>query len=229
MLKNKLTKSVAAIALIAPLCAFSLGDVAKVATGDTKTEAVKTDNTAVTKSGKELVASYVVAATSVLEGQKDLASAFELDSSITDIDNQLTALKSGNLTSSTIDKTVELSESTNKILKEKMGSQEELSAAAKEKVTSGLGKYALGVAGTTALGVKGKQFIQDSTKAISSAGLTEKAALLQDFSVATEVAKNVPTLAKDLVGTGKQFIDYATGLGVDTSAATKTMSSIAGF
>ena len=180
---------------------------------------------------QNLVLAYKAAATSVLSGQKDLAVALDLNDSVKELDGQLEALKSGNITGGTVEKTTELSESINKKLKEKLASNKTLSSEAKVYAAKGLGEYAIGTASTAVLLNSAKNLVSSSKKAMSADGVTplDKAAIAENMVIGSTVLTQVPSLTKDLVSAGKQFIQFAKSNGVDTKAAQKKMSNIAGF
>lgn len=178
---------------------------------------------------QKLTVSYQTAITSVLEGQKDLAAALDLKDQVTELENQANAAKSGNLTVSDIDKTVELSTSTNKLISDKLAQGQELSSESKTLVAKGLGNYAVGTVATAALVKSGADFVNTTKNTLSTASIPDKLATVDNIKVGTAIATKVPGLAKDLLSTGKQLIDLAKKSGVNTAAAQKTMSKAAGF
>lgn len=183
------------------------------------------------KENLNLVASYTAASTSVLSGQKDLAQALNLKDTVSELDGQIKALESGNISSGTISKTTELSENVNKALTEKLSQGEELSSDAKVLAAKGLGKYAVGTASTVVLVNSAKHLVEGSKKAMDAKGVTplDKAAIAENMAIGSAVMTQVPGLAKDLLTSGKQLIQFAKKAGVNTQSAQKTMSQVAGF
>lgn len=234
MLKNNFTKVIATALLVSPLCGFSVGglsDVAKMATSsETEAKKATVDVDAVSAQGAKLVASYALAMAGVSEAQADLAEAFNLGDLAGELKNQQTALKSGNLTADEAEKVVELSEKANEAIEGKMKEQIALDDQAKSKVGSALVKYSAGAAGTAMLISSAKDVVTNTGEYVASLPLAQKAtALTGDLSVALNVAKEIPSLSKNLISTGGSFIEYATAQGIDVSAAQSEMSKAAGF
>lgn len=236
MSTSKTFKILTAALMASTVCACSLDSLKGVGDLGSSTEKAgkqaTVDAKAVTAQGAKLVTSYAVAMAGVTEAQKDLAKAYKLDDLAKELDAQQKSLKSGNIkTSDDADKIVELSEKANKAITEKMEEKTELDSASKTLVSTALVKYGVGAASTAVLVKSSADFAKNTKTYVSSLPWTQKASALTvgDLPVAVSVSKEVPSLAKDLVTTGKTFVELAKEQGIDTSKAQKQMSSIAGF
>ena len=234
MLQNNLTKMLAAALIVAPMCGCSvdsLKDAANFASSsESGAQKATVDVKALSLTGAKLVTSYAIAMAGVTEAQSDLAKAFNLNDLASELETQKTALKSGNLTSDAAKKVVELSEKANEAIEEKMKEQTELDAQSKKKVGTALVKYSVGTAGTAMLINTAKNVATDTSRYVSSLPWTQRAnALSGDMTVAFNVAKEIPTLSKNLISTGNNFVEYATKQGIDVKKAKTEMSKAAGF
>lgn len=234
MLKDNLTKVLIAAMVISPICGCSIDGLKDISNFSSSAEQSAQDATvnveALSAQGAKLIVGYATAMAGVTEAQADLAKAYNLDNLASELSAQRTALKSGNITSDTAEKVVEVSEKANKAIEEKMKEQTELDAASKVTVAKALAKYSVGTAGTAMLAKTASDVVTNTKSYLSSLPWTQRAnALTGDMTVALNIAKEVPSLSKNLVTTGKSFVEYATAQGVDTTKAQKQMSSIAGF
>ena len=234
MLQNNFNKILAAVLMVSPICGCSidsLKDATSLASSSqTNAEKSTVDVEALSITGAKLVASYAVAMAGVTEAQSDLANAFNLGDLAKELETQKTALKSGNLTSDDTEKVVELSEKANKAIEEKMKEQTNLDSEAKKKVGSAIVKYSVGTAGTAMLINTAKNVVTDTGSYVSSLPWTQRAsALTGDMTIALNVAKEIPSLSKNLITTGNSFVEYATAQGIDVKKAKSEMSKAAGF
>ena len=182
------------------------------------------------QSNDALVKNYISATTHVLQGQKEIAAALDIkENFVDDLERQIESLKSGNLTTGDIEKNITLSEAVNADLTKRLSEQQILSKESKLQATKGLIEYSMGVLFTSRLAKESTNFISTTQKVLETASVTDKAAIINNLEVGTAIAKETPTLAKDLVDTGNKFISFAKSANVSTTEAQNNMSEAAGF
>ena len=75
-----------------------------------------------------------------------------------------------------------------------------------------------------------KNVVTDTSSYIASLPWSQRAgALSGDMTVALNVAKEIPSLTKNLISTGNSFVEYASTQGIDVKKAEAEMSKAAGF
>ena len=226
MFKSSFMKTLAVALMIVPLCDCS----------SSKSDAVAPSSNAATVSaadvgiqGAKLLSDYTSAMLSVTDAQKSLAQAYGLNDVVKAADTQSTILKSGNLTTDAISKTIEFATSANSAITEKMKEKTDLSSEAKQMVAKALAEYLVGTGEAVDLAKSAKDVGSNIQSYISSLPLSQKASALSDMAAALGVIQGLPSLSQNLLATGKDLIGYALDDGVNTNNAQKTMSGIFGF
>ncbi|MDR2050899.1 MAG: hypothetical protein LBQ63_03915 [Deltaproteobacteria bacterium] len=154
--------------------------------------------------------------------QMDMATALGLQK---EVEDKIAAIKTtGEGTEADVDKLYETSREINEIILEKMRESEPLSDAAKKLMRTGLLKYATG---TTKMAVLGKDtlvYVNDIKNKAMSASPTDKIAMLGSIDTLATLVGEMPGMLTDVVDTGKQFITYAQGQGIDTKQAAAALT-----
>jgi len=226
MFKSSFIKTLAVALMIVPLCDCSSSKSDTVAPSSNATTVSAAD---VGIQGAKLLSDYTSAMLSVTDAQKSLAQAYGLNDVVKAADTQSTILKSGNLTTDAISKTIEFATSANSAITEKMKEKTDLSSEAKQMVAKALAEYLVGTGEAVDLAKSAKEVGSNIQSYISSLPLSQKASALSDMAAALGVIQGLPSLSQNLLATGKDLIGYALDDGVNTNNAQKTMSGIFGF
>ncbi|KAB7652309.1 hypothetical protein FG381_12470 [Sutterella faecalis] len=208
----------------------SIADTASSLTGNsTGTKSASGATQKLVDDQAKIAAEYIASSSMVIGAQKDLADALNIKTKIEGLENTQKALKAGNLTSDVVEKVTTSSKSLNAEITKSLKSAKNLSADQKSKIGEGLLKYALGVAGTTKMGIDVKKLAGNFQTELGKADALSKAALVAQLAPTASLAKALPGHATNLVKSGNQLLKLATSQGVDTTKAQKTLKEAAGF
>lgn len=202
--------------------AFGLDSLTKIA-NSASTPKVLIDGQA--KVAAEFVASSLL----VADAQKDIAQALALKDQVVGLENVQKSLKSGNLTSGTVDKVTTTSKSVTADIQKSLKATKQLTADQKKTLGEGLLKYSLGALGTAKMGHDVKKLSQDYQSELKKADVAGKAVITSDLAPTAALATGLPGHVSNLVKSGQQLIQIATKQGVDISAAKKNLQQAAGF
>jgi hypothetical protein len=156
-----------------------------------------------------VVKKYVDAATDVNEAQTHLAKAFDLKDQVATLEAEATALKSGSVDKSTLEKQTQTSAALNDEVAKKISSGTQLSDEGKKEYSASLVPFAKGVAKSTKLPAEIQSFSTAAQQQISSASLMEKAKITSKLSAGTYLVSNAPGFISNTASSFKQIVTYA--------------------
>lgn len=156
-----------------------------------------------------VVKKYVEAATYVNEAQTHLAKAFDLKDQVATLEAEATALKSGSIDRSTLEKQTQTSAELNDAVTKKIASGAQLSDEGKKEYTASLIPFATGVAKSTQLPAEFQSFEKAAQQQLSSASLMEKAKITNKLSAGTYLVSKGPGFISNTATSFKQIVTYA--------------------
>lgn len=195
---------ISALLISAPAHA-QLSKLSGLAGGKQNSEATPASEVPSEASQEALVRQFVAAQTPALEAQGHFAKAFGLAQQLQLIEAEKKAISSGQVSTDQLKKTVETSESVQKMIDEKIASGQPLDAEAKSNYAAGLVSLVESALQAKKLGTAATSF----SSGLKSLNPMQAASLATKLKAGAWVAKSSPGYISSLYGSTKSALTFA--------------------
>ena len=193
---------------------------------DKKESSKKVDTASIEGGQKKAATAYMSAIGDINLAQQHLLVALGLKDKADALKKEAASYGKGNVDKEKISKRTELTEETNKAIKEKMKEKAPLSAESKKEFVIALPLLASGTSQTAKLIPTVVELGKGAADAVSSAGLSGAMAAKDKVGMAISLASIVPGAMKDCLSTTKMAMDFAKSNNIDVSNASAKLGAL---